>query len=446
MALSRTAAGIGTAAAALVAGGLLYASAPPTSLVDAPAYPQDASQAGDLDTTVTPKLANFYDTPLGDVTTPGALVSAQEVDGAPAGTRVYRILYSSTDLQDNPIPVTALLAVPDAPAPAGGFPLVGFAHGTTGVGRMCGISHTPFEPKTPGYSAWVPHIEPLVQQGWAVVASDYSGMGAPGPSSYLVGPLEGRGILDSMRAVLPPSDQTGSIPIDSSQLGIYGKSQGGEAAMSALQLASDYAPELELAGGAILAPGFTPALQGVLNAVAGNPTSTAQNMFVLLIAQSYAQNYPDLVDLDDILSPEGRKRAALLDTSCGSELADAVSDVPLSQLINTPVAPGLVTALAEGMPGNAPIPTPMIVVQGLKDKTILPQFTHAQVMTQCAWGSTVYYVRYPEDDHPSINYQARLNQPSVIDWMNARWAGEPAPDNCANQLLGTSASATGVNG
>lgn len=212
MALSRTAAGIGTAAAALVAGGLLYVSAPPTSLVDAPAYPQDASQAGDLDTTVTPKLANFYDTPLGDVTTPGTLVGAQEVDGAPAGTRVYRILYSSTDLQDNPIPVTALLAVPDAPAPAGGFPLVGFAHGTTGVGRMCGISHTPFEPKTPGYSAWVPHIEPLVQQGWAVVASDYSGMGAPGPSSYLVGPLEGRGILDSMRAVLPPSDQTGSIP------------------------------------------------------------------------------------------------------------------------------------------------------------------------------------------------------------------------------------------
>ncbi|MEI2716833.1 MAG: lipase family protein [Candidatus Nanopelagicales bacterium] len=446
MAMSRSAAALGTAVVAVVAGGLLYVSAPASSLVDAPAFPKEESQAADLDATITPKLADFYDTPLGQTKTPGTLVSAQEVDGAPAGTKVFRILYSSTDLQGNAIPVTALYAVPDSAPPPGGFPLVGFAHGTTGVGRMCGISHTPFQAETPGYSAWVPHIEPLVKKGWAVVASDYSGMGAPGPSSYLVGPLEGRGILDSMRAVLQPSPDAGSVKIDAGKLGIYGKSQGGEAAMSALQLAPDYAPELDLGGGAILAPGFTPALQGVLNAVASNPTSTSQNMFVMLIAKSYAENYPDLVNLDDILSPEGRKRVALLDTMCGSELADAVSDIPLSQLINTPIATGLVTALAEGMPGNKPIPTPMIIVQGLKDKTILPQFTHAQVLTQCAWGSTVYYVRYPEDDHPSINFQARLNKPSVVDWMNARWADEPAPNNCANQLLGTAARATGVDG
>ena len=78
----------------------------------------------------------------------------------------------------------------------------------------------------------------------------------------------------------------------------------------------------------------------------------------------------------------------------------------------------------------------MIIVQGLKDKTILPQFTHAQVMTQCAWGSTLYYVRYPDDDHPSINYQARLHQPSVIDWMNARWAGEPPPSELSQPVAG----------
>lgn len=55
-------------------------------------------------------------------------------------------------------------------------------------------------------------------------------------------------------------------------------------------MAPTYAQELDIAGGVSLAPGLTPALQGVLNAVAGNPTSTAQNMFVLLIAKSYAEN------------------------------------------------------------------------------------------------------------------------------------------------------------
>jgi hypothetical protein len=57
----------------------------------------------------------------------------------------------------------------------------------------------------------------------------------------------------------------------------------------------------------------------------------------------------------------------------------------------------------------------------------------------------MYYVRYPDDDHSTLNYQARLAQPSVIDWMEARWAGEPAPNNCANELLGTASTASGVN-
>ena len=90
------------------------------------------------------------------------------------------------------------------------------------------------------------------------------------------------------------------------------------------------------------APGFTPPIQGVLDAVASNPTSTSQNMFVLLIAQSFAENYPDLVDLDDILSPAGQEKTKLLATTCGTDLADQVSDVPLSQLLNTPLATGLV--------------------------------------------------------------------------------------------------------
>ncbi len=435
-----------TLACAVVAGILLYVTAPPSTLVDAPMYPQDPDSTLELESVKNPPLSPFYDESGWKPGPPGELVRAEAVDGAPKGVNMYRIAYQSTDLAGNPIPVSALYAVPDKEPPAGGFPLVGFAHGTTGVGRTCGISHTPLEPKTTGYSAWVPHIRPLVEQGWAVVATDYSGMGMPGPSSYLVGPLEARGILDSMRAVLPASPQTGSVPINSSQLGIYGKSQGGEAALSALQLAPDYAPDLDIAGGVLLAPGLTPPIQGVLDAVASNPTSTSQNMFVLLIAQSFAENYPDLVNLDEILTPAGQDRVKLLATDCGSTLGDKVSDVPLSQLIKAPLAPGLVTALGQAMPGTERLTMPIVVVQGLKDKTILPQFTHAEVMSQCALGTTVYYVRYPEDDHPSINYQSRLHDPSVIDWMQGRWAGEPPPSNCANQLLGTATTATGVNG
>ena len=168
-------------------------------------------------------------------------------------------------------------------------------------------------------------------------------------------------------------------------------------------------------------------------------------MFIMLIAQSYADNYPNMVSLDQILTPLGIEKAKLLQAHCGSDLADKVSDVPLNKLLNVPIAQGLVEAMGEGMPGTEKLQQPIMVVQGLKDKTILPQFTHAQVMSQCALGSTVFYVRYPNDDHPSLNYQARQHNPSVIDWMNARWNGEPAPSNCANQLLGTFKRTTAVD-
>jgi hypothetical protein len=432
-------------AAALVGGIMLFVSAPGTSLVDVPISPEGAASTETINTNVTPALSDFYNVGTWVPGAPGTLVKAEPIPGAPAGIKLFRIMYQSTDLQGNAIPVTGLYAAPSGPAPTGGYPLVSFAHGTTGVAQMCGMSQTPLQPDTPANSNWVPHVEPLVKQGWAVVASDYSGMGAPGPSSYLVGPLEARGILDALRAVQTPSPKIGSVPINTNNLGVYGKSQGGEAALSAIQLAPQYAPDLKIDGGVILAPGFTPAIPGILNTVAKSPTSTAQNMFVMLIAKSYAENYPNTVSLNQILSPLGMQRAELLNKYCGNDLAARVSDVPLSQLINYPVAPGLVTALGEGMPGTQKLDVPLMVVQGLKDKTILPQFTHAQVMSQCALGSTVFYVRYPNDDHPSLNYQARLQKPSVIDWMEARWAGEPAPSNCANQLLGTVETTTKVN-
>lgn len=429
---------------AIIGGIVLFLTAPPSNLIDVPINDSGAG-AVELDTTKNPELSSFYDpgkwTPKG----PGTLIKAEPVADAPAGVKAYRVMYESTDLQNNPLPVTGLYVAPAKAAPAGGFPLVSYAHGTTGVGRMCGMSQTPFTPNTPGISGWTPHYGPMVEQGWAVFATDYAGMGAPGPSSYLVGPLEGRGVLDGFRAVQNPAAEIGNIPINKNNLGIYGKSQGGEAALSAAQMLPTYAPELNVSGTVALAPGFTPALAGILNTVAKNPTSTAQNMFVLLIAKSYADNYPELVNLDEVLTPLGKEKIKLLDTQCGHSLTEKVSDVPLSQLLNVPIPNGLVEALGKAMPGDVKIEQPTMIVQGLKDKTILPQFTHAQVMSQCALGTELFYVRYKNDDHPSLNYQAREHNPSAIQWMEDRWAGEPAPHNCANQLLGTAQLASGVN-
>jgi hypothetical protein len=420
-------------AGALLAGLAVFLTAPAPILVDIAAFDTDADEfAG----SITPEVTEFYDVEGWTAAPAGTLARAEPIEPAPPGVRAWRILYHSTDLAGDDLPVSGLYVAPDREPPPGGWPLVSFAHGTLGVGRMCGVSQDPFTPGTPSNTAWGPHLQPMIEHGWAVVASDYSGMGAPGPASYLVGPLEARNVLDAARAVLLPDPRIGSVLVDAGRIGVYGKSQGGEAAISALELAPAYAPELDVKGGVSLAPGFLAPVPGAIDLVAGNPTSTSQNYFTLLLVRSYAENYPDLLSVDDVLSDEGMRRLPLTDRHCSSDLSDRVSDVPLSELVDVPVHRGFVDALNRGQPGQVPLTMPLIVVQGLEDVTILPELTHAQVMARCALADTVEYVTYPDDDHPSVNFQARVSEPNVLDWLDARFDGEPARHTCPNSDLG----------
>lgn len=99
MADTRARAAIGAAAAAILGGGLLYVSAPATSLVDAPAYEVPQSVTDSIDTPITPNVSSFYDVDQWQPGPPGTLVKAEPISGAPGGTRLYRIMYQSTDLK-----------------------------------------------------------------------------------------------------------------------------------------------------------------------------------------------------------------------------------------------------------------------------------------------------------------------------------------------------------
>ncbi|MEZ5211766.1 hypothetical protein [Gordonia sp. (in: high G+C Gram-positive bacteria)] len=101
--------------AAVVSGGVLFGTAAPSSLVDAPINAESQKQGGEFDTLVTPELTRFYDSPLPPGAKIGQLVAAEPVDGVPAGVKAYRIIHVSTDLQGRKIPVSGLYAAPAGP-------------------------------------------------------------------------------------------------------------------------------------------------------------------------------------------------------------------------------------------------------------------------------------------------------------------------------------------
>ena len=78
---------------------------------------------------------------------PGELIRAKTIDSAPAGIRAWRVIYHSTDLAGNDIPVSGIVVVPDLPAPKEGRAVVSWAHPTTGSAPKCGpsLADNPFE-------------------------------------------------------------------------------------------------------------------------------------------------------------------------------------------------------------------------------------------------------------------------------------------------------------
>lgn len=149
-----------------------------------------------------------------------------------------RILYSSTDGLDNltPVAVSGALFVPKGPAPAGGWPLMAWAHGTVGSADRCAPSLNQRSPRDSRY------LNDWLEQGYAIVATDYQGLGTPGLHPYgLTRPLA-YGVLDSIRAV-------GAAPVNVSRRAVvFGQSQGGRAAFATAVMAKDYAPDVEVVG------------------------------------------------------------------------------------------------------------------------------------------------------------------------------------------------------
>src|SRR5262249_18814177 len=154
------------------------------------------------------------------------------------------LLYSGTGLDGKPTPVSAVLTVPKGKAPKkGGWPIVTWAHGTTGIADQCAPSRANVQQ---GYDH--PLMQRWLKAGYAVVRTDYQGLGTAGPHPYLIGDTEGHDVLD---AVLAARQADRTIAND---VAISGHSQGGQAALFAASLAPKYAPSLKVKGTVAFAP------------------------------------------------------------------------------------------------------------------------------------------------------------------------------------------------
>ena len=114
--------------------------------------------------------------------TPGTLVRSEVFDGydLPKEVQATRIVYRSKSQLNKDTLASAVVIKPSGTPPAGGWPVLAWAHGTTGVARSCGPSLS----KELSYYSVAPVKEGLAR-GFAVLVVDYSGLGAGTKHEYL---------------------------------------------------------------------------------------------------------------------------------------------------------------------------------------------------------------------------------------------------------------------
>src|SRR4051794_19668897 len=181
----------------------------------------------------------------------GTVIRARPLRGPAAldgARRNVLLLYRSTSTRGRAIAVSGTVAVPRGRAPRSGWPVISYGHGTTGIADRCAPTRDRAGTAVHAYVAYAqPLLERWLKAGYAVVRTDYQGLGTPGTHEYLNGPAEGRAMLDAVRAAREAAPLARRVVL-------AGHSQGGHAALWAAAIARRWTPELSVRGTYALAP------------------------------------------------------------------------------------------------------------------------------------------------------------------------------------------------
>lgn len=361
----------------------------------------------------------FYDAPNDVPDRPGQLVRHEAFSqGIPDGATAWRILYTTT--RDDATPAIASAIVLTAKArPPGPRPVIAWAHGTTGYSPKCAPSLL----KAPFAAGAMPALDEVVTKGWVVVATDYVGLGTPGPHPYLIGDPEGRSVLDAVRS----ARQLDEVQMESRTV-VWGHSQGGGAALWTGILAPTYAPDADVIGVAALAPATR--LPPLFDAVKDTPVGKIMGSYVV---SAYSAVYPD-VRFDDYVRPAARVLARETADRCLSgpealvSVGTALGDEPY--FTKSPATGPLGARLAENIPTGT-IEAPLMIAQGLTDALVQPAEQQTYVSARCASGQQLEYRTYAGLDHVGVvlNPSSALRA-DLIEWTEARLRGETPRPGC----------------
>ena len=358
-----------------------------------------AKGKGHAKVTKGPKGLKFYKPPKKLPKQHGTLIWARNATGLVrlADAKYTKlVLYSSRTPQGSKTAVSGAVSVPKGKPPKGGWPVITWAHGTTGVADACAPSrNSATSPAQASISYINPELNDWLRAGYAVVQTDYQGLGTPGKHPYLIGEAEGRSVLDIVTAA------RGLDPKIGKRFLISGHSQGGQSALFAAGEASTWTPKLRLRGTVAFAPA-----SHILEQVPLLPGLTSPNALTALatLILDGASTQSSAIDVNKLLSDEVLGFYPLLQSQCLEQLAGSseLGGIPPSHLVRSGADLSPVNPVLAAMNPLVKTAAPILIAQGTADTTVFPVYTDQLKNELVNAGDQITYNKYPGANHVGV--------------------------------------------
>ncbi len=383
---------------------------------EVPGLPRSLAEAVRMEQADALPRTALYDTPSLAASKPGALLRQAPFGGyaVPKGATAVRILYHSLSADGADVATSGVVLIPAGQPPAGGWPVIAWAHGTSGVARMC----APSLEKDLEYGE--EGLMPMVRAGFAVVATDYHGLGTEGPHEYVNKTAQARDVIYSIPAARAAVASIGHRWV------VVGHSQGGLAAWSVAEMQAtlhdpDYLGAISVSGAA------DP--RAILQAM-GEPGDSAA-FYLVYMAYAIHVRAPEFKPSDMLLGQALQRYTNVTTKGCWYYAYASFLDAHGGPILKAgwDRTAGAQKFLAANELGTTAVGGPLLVLTGEADETVPLALVKATVRRACSRSIALAFHSYPGLDHdPTME----KSTPDQLAWVRDRFAGKPFTSNCAS--------------
>jgi hypothetical protein len=348
-------------------------------------------------------LTKFYDAPQPlPRGKPGDLIRSEESEDyalAP-GINALRILYHTVAANGDAEASSGFILYPDEKPPAGGWPIIAWAHEANEVARQCA-------PSLSRILAHGPFLAMYVNLGYAVVATDYAGLGTSARYAFSDMQSNANDVIYSIPAA------RAALPQLARQWIVIGSESSSRTALAVAEREHEIRDPNYL--GSVVIGGLSDLETEYRRP---DPLSPA------FLAQGIKAVYPSF-DPSEILTEKGLAHYRQIGQSCDATAAAAAELVRSGWLTNKFVK----QFFERNRPGQKPFSAAVLALAA--GPTPTENGAEAVNVTRqlCRQGVRVQFQRYDDLDPGNVIGDSVRDQ---MAWIQGRMAGRPAPSNCSD--------------